>query len=84
MTMASTKELAANRRDIRPGRIITWTLLLIGGLIMITPLLFMFSTSLKTSGQVYDLRLIRLRRRSTTISRCSVTAASCSGSSTRP
>ena len=58
MTMASTKELAANSRDIRPGRIIAWTLLLIGGLIMITPLLFMFSTSLKTSGQVYDLRLI--------------------------
>ncbi len=58
MTMASTQELAANRRDIRPGRIITWTLLLIGGIIMITPLLFMFSTSLKTSGQVYDLKLI--------------------------
>ena len=56
-TTAST-ELAANRRDIRPGRIIAWTLLFIGGLIMITPLLFMFSTSLKTSGQVYDLRLI--------------------------
>ena len=29
MTMASTKELPANRRDIRPGRIIIWTLLLI-------------------------------------------------------
>ena len=57
MTMTST-ELKANSRDIRPGRIIAWTLLLLGGLIMITPLLFMFSTSLKTSGQVYDLRLI--------------------------
>ncbi len=30
----------------------------IGGLIMITPLAFMFSTSLKTASQVYDLRLI--------------------------
>ena len=30
----------------------------IGGLLMVTPLLFMFSTSLKTAGQVYDLRLI--------------------------
>ena len=57
-TTASATELAANRRDIRPGRILTWTLLFIGGLIMVTPLLFMFSTSLKTSGQVYDLRLI--------------------------
>ena len=50
-TTASATELAANRRDIRPGRILTWTLLFIGGLIMVTPLLFMFSTSLKTSGQ---------------------------------
>src|SRR5690606_28971671 len=57
-TPAPSVELAANRRDIRPGRIIAWTLLLIGGLIMVTPLLYMFSTSLKTSGQVYDLRLI--------------------------
>ncbi len=58
-TMAApTTELAANGRDIRPGRIVTWTLLLIGGLVMITPLAFMFSTSLKSAGQVYDLRLI--------------------------
>ncbi len=45
-------------QNLRPGRIVTWTLLLIGGLIMVTPLAFMFSTSLKTAGQVYDLRLI--------------------------
>ena len=43
---------------IKPGQIIIWTLLLIGGLIMITPLLYMFSTSLKSASQVYDLRLI--------------------------
>ena len=58
MTAITTTELAANRRDIRPGRIIVWSLLFIGGLIMITPLLYMFSTSLKTSAQVYDLRLV--------------------------
>lgn len=51
-------ELAANRKAIRPGRVIAWTLLLIGGLLMVTPLLYMFSTSLKSSAQVYDLRLI--------------------------
>ncbi len=45
-------------QNIRPGRILTWMLLFIGGLIMITPLAFMFSTSLKTASQVYDLRLI--------------------------
>ncbi|UXS41127.1 carbohydrate ABC transporter permease [Agrobacterium tumefaciens] len=43
---------------IRPGRIIAWTILFIGGLIMVSPLLFMFSTSFKTADQVYDLRLI--------------------------
>lgn len=53
---AQTKPLPF--RNLRPGRIVTWTLLFIGGLIMVTPLAFMFSTSLKTAGQVYDLRLI--------------------------
>ncbi|MCZ0962550.1 carbohydrate ABC transporter permease [Paracoccus benzoatiresistens] len=43
---------------IRPGRILAWTVLFIGGVLMITPILFMFSTSLKTAGQIYDLRLI--------------------------
>ena len=57
-TLPDAVELPANRLPIRPGRIIAWTLLFIGGLIMITPLLFMFSTSLKSSGQIYDLRLI--------------------------
>jgi multiple sugar transport system permease protein len=47
-----------HRANIRPGRILAWTLLFIGGLIMISPLAFMFSTSLKTADQVYDLRLI--------------------------
>ena len=53
---AQTKSLPF--QHLKPGRIITWTLLFIGGLIMITPLAFMFSTSLKTASQVYDLRLI--------------------------
>jgi multiple sugar transport system permease protein len=30
-----------------PGRVIAWLLLLAGGLLMLTPLLFMFSTSLR-------------------------------------
>ena len=41
---------------IRPGRIIAWTLLFIGGVVMVTPLLYMLSTSLKDASQVYDLR----------------------------
>jgi multiple sugar transport system permease protein len=54
----SVAELPMNAKRIRPGRILAWTLLLIGGLIMITPIFYMFSTSLKSSAQVYDLRLI--------------------------
>ncbi|MGF7006575.1 carbohydrate ABC transporter permease [Aminobacter sp. BE322] len=55
---AVTQTPALSHANLRPGRIIAWTLLFIGGLIMVTPLAFMFSTSLKTAGQVYDLRLI--------------------------
>ena len=44
-------------RAPRPGRVIAWTLLFIGGLLMITPIVFMLSTSLKDASQVYDLRL---------------------------
>lgn len=59
MTATDTSATEARRiRPVRPGQIVAWTLLFIGGLIMVTPLLFMFSTSLKTSSQVYDLRLI--------------------------
>jgi len=42
----------------RPGRVIAWTLLFIGGVLMITPILYMLSTSLKDASQVYDLRFI--------------------------
>ena len=41
-----------------PGRIVIWTLLLLGGIVMISPFIFMISSSLKTADQIYDLRLI--------------------------
>jgi multiple sugar transport system permease protein len=60
MTTIASEPAAATLKfsRVRPGQILTWTLLLIGGLLMVSPLLYMFSTSLKSSGQVYDLRLI--------------------------
>ncbi|NLS08153.1 carbohydrate ABC transporter permease [Rhizobium sp. P32RR-XVIII] len=58
MSDAATLPSPLYKANIRPGRIIAWTLLFIGGLMMISPLLFMFSTSFKTADQVYDLRLI--------------------------
>ncbi len=44
------------RRD--PRKILIWTLVALGGIVMIMPFLFMLSTSLKGRGEVYDLRLI--------------------------
>jgi multiple sugar transport system permease protein len=58
---AGRTELAANSRRIRPGRVVAWTVLFCGGLLMVTPLLYMFATSLKSSAQIYDLRIIPLR-----------------------
>ncbi|SDR56558.1 carbohydrate ABC transporter membrane protein 2, CUT1 family [Rhizobiales bacterium GAS191] len=43
---------------LRPGAVVAWTILLIGGVLMITPLLFMISTSLKPSDEIYDLALL--------------------------
>uniref|UniRef100_A0A9E8CRB6 Carbohydrate ABC transporter permease n=1 Tax=Bosea sp. NBC_00436 TaxID=2969620 RepID=A0A9E8CRB6_9HYPH len=40
---------------IEPGRIIAWLVLFGGGLLMVTPLAFMFATSLKDSSEIYDL-----------------------------
>lgn len=41
-----------------PGRIIAWTLLLLGGIVMMTPLVYMVATSLKLSNEVYDVNII--------------------------
>ena len=57
MSAAATSQ-GLPMRQIRPGRILAWTFLFIGGVIMVTPLLFMLSTSLKDASQVYDLRVI--------------------------
>lgn len=46
------------RRD--PRKILVWTLVALGGIVMVMPFLFMISTSLKGRGEVYDLRLIPL------------------------
>ena len=42
----------------RPGRILAFTLLLLGGVVMVTPLLFMLATSLKTGDEVYALTFL--------------------------
>jgi ABC-type glycerol-3-phosphate transport system permease component len=42
----------------RPGRIVAWTLLFLGGIVMMTPLVYMFATSLKFANEIYDLNII--------------------------
>ena len=41
-----------------PGKILVWTFLFIGAVIMMTPIIFMFSASFKFNDQIYDLALI--------------------------
>ena len=43
---------------IKPSKIIIWTLLFLGGVVMITPLAFMISTSFKTGADVFSLGII--------------------------
>ena len=44
--------------NINPRRILTWTLIFIGGVIMVTPIIFMISTSFKTGQEVYFFSLL--------------------------
>jgi multiple sugar transport system permease protein len=47
-----------SRMAAYPGRILAWTLLVIGGIVMMTPLVYMVATSLKFSNEIYDLNII--------------------------
>ena len=40
-----------------PARVITWTLLFLGGVVMVTPIIFMVSTSFKSGQEVYVLSI---------------------------
>jgi len=46
------------RFPARPGRIVLWTALFLGGIAMVSPIVFMISTSLKFSHEVYNLNVI--------------------------
>lgn len=43
---------------LSPGKVLIWTFLFIGAVIMMTPIIFMFSASFKFNDQIYDLALI--------------------------
>jgi len=41
-----------------PGRIVAWTCLFLGGVVMILPFVYMLATSLKDNSEVYELSLL--------------------------
>jgi multiple sugar transport system permease protein len=57
-TMIDQASRIAYLEKIQPGKIIIWTLLFLGGVVMITPLAFMISTSFKTGTEVFNLGII--------------------------
>jgi len=60
--MAITESRAGSRllryKMVRPGAALVWFLLFAGGLVMMTPIIYMLATSLKDASQVYDLQFI--------------------------
>lgn len=47
-----------DKAPIAPQKILIWTMLFIGAVLMMTPIIFMFSTSFKYNDQIYELALI--------------------------
>ena len=45
-------------KPLRPGRIVAFTLLLLGGIVMVVPLAFMLAASLKTNSEIYELHFL--------------------------
>ncbi len=45
-------------RPIVPGRVAAWTLLLLGGIVMVMPFVFMLAASFKYNHEVYELSLL--------------------------
>ncbi len=58
---ASSETLMTTRSAGRPanmGQVVRWFVLFVGGILMVMPIVFMISTSLKWPHEVYDLNLI--------------------------
>ncbi len=52
------KVATAGYSNIDPGKIIRWTLLFMGGVVMVMPIVYMISTSLKWPHEIYNLSII--------------------------
>ncbi len=49
---------AIYRSRMDPGKVLRWTLLFLGGVVMVMPIVFMISTSLKWPNEIYELSII--------------------------
>ena len=50
--------MKVDKAPIQPSKILIWTMLFMGAVVMMTPIIFMFSASFKFNDQIYDLALI--------------------------
>ncbi|MSU88844.1 ABC transporter permease subunit [Rhodobacteraceae bacterium 2CG4] len=57
-TTAAVLDTRPERKPRNLGQIIRWTLLFLGGVLMIMPIVYMISTSLKWPHEVYNVNLI--------------------------
>lgn len=46
------------KKTLKPSTIIRWTLLFMGGIVMIMPIVYLLSTSFKWSHEIYNLQII--------------------------
>ena len=46
------------KKQLTPTQIIRWTVLFLGGVAMIMPIVFMMSTSFKWPHEIYNLKII--------------------------
>ncbi len=47
-----------NRPLLRPSKVLMWSVLMVGGLLMVLPFIFMLSTSFKFNNEIYELSLL--------------------------
>ncbi|MGR3291835.1 MAG: hypothetical protein ACU0C9_11675 [Paracoccaceae bacterium] len=47
-----------HRKQVDPAQIIRWTLLFLGGIVMVMPIVYMLSTSFKWPHEIYNLQII--------------------------
>jgi multiple sugar transport system permease protein len=45
-------------RGISPAKVITWTLLLLGGIVMVIPFAYMLGASFKLNNEIYEFSLL--------------------------